>query len=111
MNADLEIDDSKFCCGIAELNSERYGPGCTPEIFAKYLRQVLFNNKPDHDVEEGYSTFLASTARGLNNTRADFLEKAYKLAGFKKFGRAMKNPNTGNIVTKWYIDVSDKFKP
>lgn len=110
----FDIDGTDFCCAIATILNEDWTRDCTVQQAVKELRQFIQGQTEESvqsfkDIGEydHYGTYLASTC---NNPRGDFLAAVYKAAGFRKFGRSKVNYRSGNIVTKWYIDVGLKFK-
>lgn len=112
---DFDVDQTEFCCGIGVISVEVYDEQCSVDYAAKVLRNSIaaivsesIDIKKQFDSYDHYSTVLSTTAG--DNKRSEFLTAVYKTAGFRKFGKSMKNYKTGKIVTKWYLDVPLSFK-
>ncbi len=110
MNFEIDVDPLPHCCGIGNIKEyvKRFDD---PLADAKQVRETIQRWKVLDGLGDpgpnNYVMYIATTVQGRTG---EYLEKVYKAAGFKKLGRTMVNPNSGNTLTKWYLDAGARFK-
>lgn len=112
MCIDYELAETD-CCAIRIISQEKWITEKRPSIKAaaqEIRNDLAAQRKQSWPATTVIATVAESVAFWGNNADADWWKKVYKKAGFTQMGDGLKNPNSGNIVTKFFINIPEDFK-
>lgn len=101
------------CCAIKIVSQEEWITEKRPSIKAaaqEIRNDLAAQRKRSWPATTVIATVAESSVYPDNNADADWWKKVYKKAGFTQMGDGLKNPNSGNIVTKFFINIPEDFK-
>jgi len=97
------------CCAVGMITNEDWGSGPSINFAAERVREKL--QRQLLGLGELHCTTIIATTSDGEQSRYKFLNAVYKKAGFTPMGKALRNPNSGNLCKKWYINLPPNFKP
>lgn len=110
MCIDYELAETE-CCAIRIISQEEWITEKRPSI--KAAAQEIRNDLAAQRKQSWPATTVIATVAesvAYPEHHADWWKKVYKKAGFTQMGAGLKNPNSGNIVTKFFINIPEDFK-
>lgn len=100
------------CCAIRIISREEWLTEKRPSIKAaaqEIRNDLAAQRKQSWPATTVIATVAESPVYPANNA-GFWWKKVYKKAGFTQMGNGLKNPNSGNIVTKFFINIPEDFK-
>lgn len=104
---------STECCAIKIICEEGWITDKRPSIKAaaqEIRNDLAAQRKNSWPATTVIATVAESATYPDSHPDAAWWKKVYKKAGFTQMGDGLKNPNSGNIVTKFYINIPEDFK-